>query len=226
MTDSKKDVERRPVPGRENTVSQSVMRWLIRLRVTPNTISILSMIFAIGAGICMAATAYSQGIAVRVLWFAASALILLRMWANLLDGMVAFASGQRSPLGDVLNEVPDRISDTVILVGAGFAAGSSAHLGYIAALVAMFVAYLRSFGNFLGVEHLFIGPFSKPYRMMVLTVTGLYLALTPAGWQPVHIFSGWGLPAFALAIIILGSAWTAIRRLARIIDVVTNRPGH
>lgn len=174
---------------------------------------------------CMAATSHSQGIVARVLWFAASALILLRMWANLLDGMVAFASGQKSPLGDVLNEMPDRISDTVILVGAGFAAASSAHLGYIAALTAMFVAYLRSFGNFLGVDRLFLGPFSKPYRMAVLTVTGIYLALTPSGWQPIYSQTGWGLPALALGVIILGSAWTAVRRLARIIGVVTNRPG-
>ena len=61
--------------------------------------------------------------------------------------MVAVGSGKASPLGEVYNEVPDRIADPLILIGAGFAAGGSPTLGYVAALLAVFVAYVRVLGR-------------------------------------------------------------------------------
>ena len=39
-------------------------------------------------------------------------LILLRLLANMLDGMVADESGEGGPLGSLYNEIPDRISLT------------------------------------------------------------------------------------------------------------------
>jgi len=39
---------------------------------------------------------------------------------NLLDGMVAIEGGLKTPAGELFNDVPDRISDPLILVGAGY----------------------------------------------------------------------------------------------------------
>jgi len=151
-------MERRPVPGQENPIPKMVVRLLVRLKVTPNAISITSMVFALSAALCLRTTSQTDSNTARYYWIGAAVLILLRLFCNLLDGMVAFASGHFSVYGDILNKIPDRLSDVVILIGAGFAATNSTHLGYLAAVTAILVTYMRSFGNSLGISGLFFGP--------------------------------------------------------------------
>ena len=90
----------------------------------------------------LAATARCDCWATRWLWLAAAVFIQLRLIANLLDGMVAVEGRKGGPTGDLWNEAPDRISDAAIFIGAGYAAGSASVLGFAAALVAVFVAYV------------------------------------------------------------------------------------
>ena len=49
----------------------------------------------------------------------------LRLTANMLDGMVALASGRASKVGELYNEVPDRVSDAAVFIGAGLAWGET-----------------------------------------------------------------------------------------------------
>ena len=157
------------------------------------------------------------GSAARLLFFLAAIFIQARLLANLLDGMVAVGSGKASRLGEIYNEVPDRISDLMIFFGAGFAAGGSPTLGFVAAVLSVFVAYLRVFGNSIGVQGLYLGPMAKPHRMAALTGMCLYIALVPANW-----FGGlgsapqFGTVSIVLALIIVGCILTAVRRLAKI----------
>ena len=130
--------------------------------------------------------------------------------------MVAVGSGKTSPAGELYNEVPDRVADTMILIGAGFAAGGAPVLGYAAALLAVFVAYMRALGSSLGASALFIGPMAKPQRMATITAACLYSACVPADW-PGGVAGGVpGAMSFALALIAAGAALTAVRRLRRI----------
>ncbi len=102
----------------------------------------------------------------------------------MLDGMVAIASGKASRLGELYNELPDRVSDVAIVIGAGYAMGGIAVLGYVAACVAVLTAYVRAVGKAAGASSLFIGPMAKPHRMFVLTVVGALMAVLPGSWQP------------------------------------------
>jgi phosphatidylglycerophosphate synthase len=134
----------------------------------------------------------------------------------MLDGMVAVETHTASPVGELYNEVPDRISDTATLVGLGCAAGSLPPLGYLAALAAVFTAYVRAVGKVAGAPQDYSGPMAKQQRMFVATLMALYGALAPYSWQarwPAE--SAWGLPAWALVLIAVGSVLTAIRRLLR-----------
>ena len=70
-------------------------------------------------------------------------LILVRGMCNMLDGMVAVSQGVASAGGEMFNEIPDRLSDALTLVGAGYAIGGTPELGYIAAIAAVFTAYVR-----------------------------------------------------------------------------------
>jgi hypothetical protein len=89
-------------------------------------------------------------------------------------------------------------------------------LGYAAALLAVFVAYMRALGSSLGAKALFIGPMAKPQRMATITAACIYSACIPADW-PGGIASGaFGAISVALALIAVGGAVTAVRRLRRI----------
>jgi phosphatidylglycerophosphate synthase len=52
----------------------------------------------------------------------AAAAIQLRLLCNLLDGMLAVEGGLKTPLGELYNEIPDRLADVAILAGAGASA--------------------------------------------------------------------------------------------------------
>jgi phosphatidylglycerophosphate synthase len=206
-------------------MSQRLAAWLVRLRVAPNTISLAGMVCGVAAGALLAATPLLSPIEQRFAWAAGALCILLRLLANMLDGMVAVASGRASPVGELYNEVPDRISDAATLIGLGYAPGGSAPLGYLAACMAILTAYVRAMGKAAGAPQQFCGPMAKQQRMAIVVAVALYAALAPVAWQ-----TAWdwphpcGLPAAALALIVAGTVWTIIRRLSRTATFLRNRP--
>jgi phosphatidylglycerophosphate synthase len=131
----------------------------------------------------------------------------------MLDGMVAITRGTASRVGELYNEIPDRVSDSAILIGLGYAASSHPTLGYLAAGAALFVSYIRATGKAAGAHQEFCGPFAKPQRMFVVTLTGLWCGFTPLAWQS---FPSLGLPAAVLAVLVFGTFLTALRRLRKI----------
>jgi len=201
--------DRRPISARNSQYARQVSAFLVRLGVSPNTISVASMVFAVGAGLCLLAT--SSSLAHPAWWVLAPVLIILRLLANMFDGMVAIETGKTSVHGELFNEVPDRVSDVIIFACAGFAAGSSPHLGYVAAILALFVAYVRALGNHMGVSKLFSGPMAKSHRMFLLAALCFYNAFSPAILQLPSLLT-WGL-----LLIILGCVITIVRRLHRIV---------
>lgn len=208
---------RRPLKTRGWLVFQRIAARLANSGVTPNAISASSVLFAVVSGCCLAATAQvNDDLARRMLWFASAVFIQLRLIANLLDGMVAIEGGKASAVGELFNEVPDRLSDPAILIGAGFSYGSCPILGFTAALVAVFVAYVRAIGASVGVGQVFLGPFAKPQRMAVMTVVCVANSFLPSAWNPIHEASQLGIAGAALILIAAGGAITSIRRLRKI----------
>lgn len=204
--------DRRPIKSRDTALARRFASWLVLRRVSPDAISLAGMVAGLGAGVAMAATtAWPAG--ERWLWAGAAVAVQLRLLCNLFDGMVAIESGRVSPVGELYNDVPDRISDTAVLVGLGCAAGQP-WLGFTAALLAMLTAYVRTLGKALGTGSDFGGPMAKPQRMFVVTMVALYLALAPGAWRPV--VAGHGLQAMALGVIAVGAAWTVWRRLRNV----------
>jgi len=205
--------DRRPLASRNTRAAQAVARQLARAGVTPNTISFLGMIAGLLAGLALAATTRWPDLA-RAAWIAGAICVQLRLAANMLDGMVAIETKTASPLGELYNEIPDRISDSATLVGLGYAAGGHVVLGFVAALLAVFTAYVRAMGKVAGAQQEFCGPMAKPQRMFLVTVLSLYCGLAPATWQLPG--QPWGPAAWLLALISLGCVITAVRRLLRI----------
>jgi phosphatidylglycerophosphate synthase len=203
---------RRPLKSRSSGWARSLAAALARSPVTPNQISVASVIFAaLGAAalVCSGAP-----------WalLACALCIQLRLLCNLLDGMVAVEGGKGSPLGGLYNEIPDRIADSAFIVAAGYAA-QVAWLGWCGALLALTTAYIRALGGALGLPQDFRGPMAKPHRMAVLTVACLLGAVEAYVWH-----SRYALRA-ALWVIAVGALLTCFTRTRALAQALSARAG-
>lgn len=202
--------ERRPIATRETGWARALAAAIARTGLTANAISVLGAVFALVAGCAFLASA---GPGWRA-WLVVAALgIQLRLLCNMLDGMVAVEHGRATPVGALYNDVPDRIADTVILVGAGYALDAGAWnptLGWACAVMALFTAFVRVLGGALGTPQFFFGPQSKSQRMAVLTGGALLAAAMPSTARAGQVIT------LALVVILVGSTATVVRRVLRI----------
>jgi phosphatidylglycerophosphate synthase len=208
--------DRRPIAARSLGVTQRVAAALVARGASPNGISVAGMAAGLLAGLAFAAIAWLPGGA-AAFWLLGAALVQARLAANLLDGMVAIGRGVASPVGELYNEVPDRVSDTAVLVGLGVAAGSVA-LGLAAALAAMLTAYVRTAARAGGAPSDFRGPMAKQHRMALVTALALLCGIAPFTPDQ-EAGAAWGV----LLVVALGSVATAWRRLLRAAAVLEAR---
>jgi len=195
---------RRPLKTRSRAWAMALANWLAARSVTPNQISLLSIVFA-------AIGSYSLIAAESSVWLVLTALcVQLRLLANMLDGLVAVEAGKATATGVLYNEVPDRIADTLFLLALG-AFCDLFWLGCLAALVAIATAYIRLLGGSLGLPQSFRGPMAKQHRMFALT---LGLLLQAAEWELVAPSSYAALGT--LLLITFGSLLTCCVRLQAI----------
>lgn len=197
------DENRRPIKSRSAGWAKRITDRLVKKDISPNQISVASIAFAL-AGIV--ALNIDSGIIGSILCALG---IQLRLLCNLFDGMVAIEGGKKSAIGSLYNEFPDRIADSLLLIGLGYAIGYS-DLGWLAALAAALTAYVRVFGGSIGLKQSFIGPMAKQHRMAVMTA-GLLLNAVEASVYGSHY-----VLLVALIIIVLGSIATCVTRTLEI----------
>ena len=178
--------------------------------MTSKTISVVGMLAAIAAGVAFYSTSNTLDPMQRILWFGGGLLCQLRLFCSLFDGLVATARNIAPAKGEIYNEIPDRISDTVVLIGLGYSVGGDIALGYVAALTTIFVAYVGAMATSISTPNDFCGPMAKPQRMAVVTVLALYLAFSPEAWR-----LPWSEVQMVLLVVIIGGLLTAVRRLRR-----------
>ena len=220
--------DRREIPQRSTRWAAKSADLLAAAKLTPNQISIGSVLFAAAGAAALIWSAYTDDAVIRTfLLAAAAACIPLRLLLNMLDGMLAVEKGMNSPVGDIYNELPDRISDVLFLGAAGIATAGLVTagrvdvglvLGFLAAILAVLTAYIRCLGAALGTGNFFDGPLAKPHRMWLLMIGVLVGIAEP--WLPWP--EGWALFC-TLALIALGSLLTCARRLRRVSAVLRAR---
>ena len=211
---------RRYLKSREKPWAHALARMAKNAGLTPNSISILSIVFAIGAAVClMMASEAGSRLAQSFVWLGAAVFIQLRLLCNLIDGMVAIEGGMKSPVGGLYNEVPDRIADPLILMAAGYCNEwvvklFNIPLGWVAAVLSLMTAYIRVLGGTLGVTQSFMGPMAKQHRMAVVTVACLGSIVEV--WLRTDDKPAQDVMRYALAVIVVGCVGTCWRRLALI----------
>jgi phosphatidylglycerophosphate synthase len=162
---------RRPISDGFRSTARYATALCVRLEIHPDAISYASVGAAAIAAVCFWCARYDA----RLL-FVAPLFCYLRLWFNMLDGMVALASGKASWRGEILNDLPDRVSDILIFAGVAHSGWMNPIVGYWAAIFALLTAYVGLFGQAVGVQREFSGVMSKPWRMVVLHL-GAWLAL-------------------------------------------------
>lgn len=204
---------RRPLASRDSKYARHAASWLVARSVTPNQISQLAMVFAAFGFVCLGLSWLAGPLVHAALLLSAAACCQGRLVCNLLDGMVAIEGGRAAKDGRFWNEAPDRVSDILLLCGAGVACGVPT-LGVLAAAGAVFTAYIRELGRAEGMAADFSGPMAKQHRMAALTLGCVAAALLPIDQSAAKILE------VTLWVIVLGTAATVIRRSIRLISAL------
>jgi phosphatidylglycerophosphate synthase len=205
-------MSRRPIAAPFRRTADGAVRLCVCWGVHPDVVSYLSMAAAAAAGICF----WLSG---RWPWLliVAPLLCFARLWCNMLDGMVALASGKASLRGEIVNELPDRMSDILIFVGVAHSGWVNPFLGYWAAITALMTAYVGTLGQAVTGRRRFEGVMSKQYRMVVLAV-GAWVTSALRHDPPQAASSMGALSAmdWACIVIIVGCVQTVWVRLMKI----------
>lgn len=205
-------MDRRPLKIRGARWAQRSASFLASKGMTPNHISILSLVFSIMACISFSLSSYS-----RFALILGASFIQLRLICNLLDGMVAVEHQQSSLNGELYNDVPDRFADVFIILGVSLTIKvldiypiTPVNLAWLASCLAIITAYIRVLGKSLGTTSYFFGPMAKQHRMFLVTISSLieFLAYGTS-------YSGMTLYG-ALMLIATGSLYTIASRLIKI----------
>ena len=197
---------RRPIAAAFQRTAGPAKRFCVRHGIHPDAISYLSIVAALIAAVCF----WKSG-ATRRLLIIAPLFCYLRLWLNMLDGLVAFAAGKASRRGEILNDLPDRISDIVIFVGVAHSGLMNPLIGYWAAIFAVLTSYVGLFGQALGVQRQFGGIMSKPWRMVALQAGAWLTFFLPPQSSATLAVLDW-----TCLVVIAGCIETIVVRLKRI----------
>ena len=209
---------RRPIADVFRLTAHGATRFCLRFGISPDTISYLSVVAAVFAAVCF----WKSG-SNRFLLLFAPAFCYLRLWFNMLDVMVALASGKASWRGEILNDLPDRVSDVLIFAGVAHSGWTNPFFGYWAAIFSLLTAYVGILGQAVGVQREFSGMMSKPWRM-VMVHAGAWITLACLWWNDESIrFLRLTVLDWACLIVIVGCGETMITRLKRIMTALRSK---
>ena len=177
---------------------QPLMRVLVRCRVTPNQITVAAMLLSVAYGAALAWQPDCTG-----LWLGLPLFLLLRMALNAIDGMLASATGQKTRLGTLLNEICDQVSDVALYLPFALAAALHAPLVVLCVVGALLAEFAGVLALSVGSARRFDGPMGKSDRAFWFGLLALLICYQGA---PL-LLNG------ILLLVIALSAWTVFNRL-------------
>jgi CDP-diacylglycerol--glycerol-3-phosphate 3-phosphatidyltransferase len=177
---------------------QPLMRALVRCRVTPNQITIATMLLSVAYGVALALQPLRAG-----LWAGLAGFLLLRMALNAIDGMLANATGQKTRLGTLLNEICDQVSDAALYLPFALVTAIHAPLVALAVIAALLAEFAGVLALSVGVPRRFDGPMGKSDRAFWFGLLGLLVAYGAAAL----------LLNALVALVLALAAWTTLNRL-------------
>jgi CDP-diacylglycerol--glycerol-3-phosphate 3-phosphatidyltransferase len=154
---------------------------LVARHISADLLTATALLAAGVAGACLAVSD-----AIPALLLLVPILAALRLVLNLLDGQVARGSGTARPMGEVWNELADRVADVVMIGALAFVAAVGPLLAGAATVAALLASYVGITSRAVGAPRQYGGVMSKPGRMIVLA-TAAPLALLLADGRPLTL---------------------------------------
>lgn len=179
-----------------------VRRFLVRHRVSPNTISLCGVGFGALAGLALATLSAGP---VRGLTVAA--LLVARLACANLDGAVARESGRAGRFGGVVNELGDRCAELFALAGCAAMAATPEWLLGLTALACCAPSWVALAGAAAGAPRVQGGPAGKTERCLLLILIASIGHVGPLLW-----------------VLAIGSALTAVLRIVRLRSLLMTPP--
>jgi phosphatidylglycerophosphate synthase len=201
---------RRPIAGMFRSTAHGLVNLAVRAGIHPDVFSYASIIAAGIAGVL-----FWQSLRHPKYLILGVAFAFLRLWLNMFDGMVAVAAGKASKRGEIINDLPDRVSDVIIFIGMAHSGWCHRLPGYWVAIMALLVAYVGLSGQAAGVRREYSGIMSKPWRIVVLSIAAVITSIQVHRGAPYWV-GGWLILDWANFAIIVGCAQTILVRLLRI----------
>jgi phosphatidylglycerophosphate synthase len=191
-------------------------RALVRLRLTPNLITLTSLAAAIGAAFALGGGHFALG----------GWLYLVTGMLDILDGRVARATHCVSRGGAYFDSVIDRYAELAVFCGLAYYyrfSSMALAIVMVAAVGSLMVSYARARGEGLGVD-VRVGTMQRPERLFYL---GVVIAHAPLLERLIlgHP-STLHLPAvIALLLLGLSSNITAVRRIVHTLRILDGSSG-
>lgn len=189
----------RPVASK---VIEPLAESFIRNDISPNTVSLTSLVCAVLAGICF----YYSG-TLPVLTLFAGIFVVLNSVLDALDGEVARKSRRASPKGDFLDHVVDRYADVFIICGIFFAGYVPWQIGVFAIVGVLLTSYLGTQAQALQLGRYYGGIMGRADRLVVLILSAFANFAYPAS------IAGFSILGWAIVLIAVTSHITALQRI-------------
>lgn len=214
---------RRPIANAFRRTADLAVRFCVKTGISPDAVSYSSIV---AAGI--AGAMFWQACRYPVLLLVAPLFCFARLWLNMLDGMVAIAAKKASKRGEIVNEVPDRISDILIFAGVAHSGYCNPITMYWAAILAVMTAYIGVTGQAVAGKREYGGLMSKPWRMVWLAIGAwITFSLLPDGLDRFSL-SRFSLPNLRPldlvgVLIIVGCVQTCVVRLKNTVRLLDGK---
>jgi CDP-diacylglycerol--glycerol-3-phosphate 3-phosphatidyltransferase len=164
-------------------VNEPVARALLRAGVSPNAVTIAGTLIVVGAAV---------GLAGRGHLLAATLVITVASFTDMIDGAMARARGGASRFGALLDSTMDRISDSAVFASVAYFLATTGHrLSAVAALLCLItgqiVSYVKARAEGLGFTAN-VGIAERAERLIIVGLgglgygLGLHVALDAALW--------------------------------------------
>jgi archaetidylinositol phosphate synthase len=162
-----------------------------RVGLTPDTVSLLAVFAAIGAG-CSFWVAGEQ----QLFYLVGAFLVLVNGVFDLLDGALARKQETATAAGDVLDHVLDRYADISIIAGLAAGVGEYA-IGFAAVTGVLMTSYLGTQAEAAGLDRVYGGLLGRADRLALVGLVATVAAVSDATVYSLDSV-GWLLVVFAL----------------------------
>ena len=199
---------------RMKPAAQRLVRPLVEASVSrgvsADALTLAAVPVAAAGGVCLALSDDLPALLLLV-----PVLAMLRLVLNLVDGQVARQTHTSHPMGEMWNELGDRLADVLFIGGLAFVPGVGPLLALSAAMAAVLASYVGITARAAGAPRAYGGVMSKPGRMIVLAAAAPVAFALAESWP--LVLAAW--------LILVGSVLTLGLRLRATRDALTGPMG-